>query len=141
MGDKLAKSKNLCCHLVVFTRYSLLRSFESSTPTTTTVFLTFVAWVGWRLFPVYEDSIKVISTIKLAIMLYQLLSTLIQIKIFGKPDFSPEKSPSHFEVAWWRVSWGKRELKYNGPKLLLMVKKEDWTSELVSVRSLGNFNN
>ena len=24
MGDKLAKSKNLCCHLVVFTRYSLL---------------------------------------------------------------------------------------------------------------------
>ena len=28
MGDKLAKSKNLCCHLVVFTRYSLLSDDE-----------------------------------------------------------------------------------------------------------------
>ena len=30
MGDKLAKSKNLCCQLVVFTRYSLLRLSNSS---------------------------------------------------------------------------------------------------------------
>ena len=34
MGDKLAKSKNLCCHLVVFTRYSLLNgwSLHASVP-------------------------------------------------------------------------------------------------------------
>ena len=121
-------------------------------PTTNTIFLIFVAWFEWRLFPVYEDSaivISIIRLIKLATILlaidkfYQVWFKVVLVwKLFDqKLDFSPEKNPSHFEVAWWRVSWGKRELKYNGPKLLLMVKKEDWTSELVSVRSLGNFNN